>query len=231
MKSIFSNLFKSPLSNVFEGMTDWHCHILPGVDDGFKTMESSLAALERYEKAGIKAVYLTPHIMEDMPNTTDDLKAVFEELKKAYTGPIVLNLASENMIDFLFEQRLEAKDFLPLPGRRLLVETSYYNPPANLYTILRKIKSAGYFPVLAHPERYMYMSEQEYHATHDMGVFFQLNLPSLTGFYGPVVKLRAEGLLMDGLYDYVGTDLHNIRNFERMKETSISRKILEKLSF
>ena len=231
MKSIFSNLFKSPLSNVFEGMTDWHCHILPGVDDGFKTMESSLAVLEKYEKAGIKAVYLTPHVMEDMPNTTDDLKAVFEELRKSYTGPIVLNLASENMIDFLFEQRLEAKDFLPLPGRRLLVETSYYNPPANFYTILRKIKSAGYFPVLAHPERYMYMTEQEYHAVHDMGVFFQLNLPSLTGFYGPVVKLRAEALLLDGMYDYVGTDLHNIRNFERMKETSVSRKILEKLTF
>ena len=74
-----------------------------------------------------------------------------------------LYLAAEYMMDNLFERRLRDRDLLPLGtgGKHLLVETSYFNPPAGLVEILKSIKAAGYFPVLAHPERYMYMDMED----------------------------------------------------------------------
>ena len=74
---LFNRTVKVADSGLFQGRTDWHCHILPGVDDGFKTMQDSLAALALYERAGILEVWLTPHVMEDIPNTTAFLKERF----------------------------------------------------------------------------------------------------------------------------------------------------------
>lgn len=135
-------------SGIFRGFTDWHCHLLPGVDDGVQTMEESLQVLSLYEELGISEVWLTPHIMEDMPNRTADLKERFAELDAAYQGNITLHLAAENMLDNLFEERLAKNDLLPLgkDGRHLLVETSYFNPPMGLNNILLRIKAKGMFP-------------------------------------------------------------------------------------
>lgn len=151
-------------SGIFRGFTDWHCHLLPGVDDGVQTMEETLQILSLYEQLDVNEVWLTPHIMEDIPNTTSALKARFEDLKTAYQGNIALYLASENMLDNLFKERLEKGDLLPLGknGKHLLLETSYFNPPMGLNNILLRIKSKGYTPVLAHPERYNYMDESGY---------------------------------------------------------------------
>lgn len=231
MKTVFSNLFKVPLAASFAGFRDCHCHILPGVDDGFRTMESSLSALEEYERSGVSSVCFTPHIMEDMPNATSDLREVFEGLKKEYRGHMQLHLASENMIDFLFGQRLEAGDLLPLPGRRLLVETSYYNPPQDFHAVLGRIRRAGYIPLLAHPERYAYMDEKEYISLRGMGVQFQLNLPSIAGIYGQEVKDKAERLLEDGMYDCSGTDLHDMDEFAMLKDVHVQRAIADKIRF
>jgi tyrosine-protein phosphatase YwqE len=123
-------------SGIFQGFIDWHCHLLPGVDDGVQTMDESLKILSLYEKMGIEEAWLTPHIMEDMPNATKKLKDGFAELKENYQGPVVLHLASENMLDNLFEERLEKDDLLPLgkEGKHLLVETSYFNPPMGVAT-------------------------------------------------------------------------------------------------
>ena len=82
-------------SGIFEGFTDYHSHILPGVDDGAQTMEEALETLRLYEELGIKSVWLTPHIMEDMPNTTTHLRERHAELQAAYSGPITLHLAAE----------------------------------------------------------------------------------------------------------------------------------------
>jgi tyrosine-protein phosphatase YwqE len=202
-------------TGVFADFTDWHSHILPGVDDGIKTMDRSLSALSFYENLGVKKVWLTPHIMEDMPNTTDSLRARFSELKEAYNGPIVLQLAAENMIDNLFDERLRNNDLLPIGenGNHLLVETSYFTPPMALYEKLELIKSKGYFPVLAHPERYMYMSNDDYERLQNMGVKFQLNLLSLIKVYGKEVQAKARFLAKKGYYNITGTDIHSLRAF------------------
>ena len=158
--SIFSNLFAKHTPFDLNGITDWHSHILPGVDDGVQDLETSLAILDDYEQAGIKNLWLTPHIMEDMPNTTDALRKRFDELMAAYKGNINIRLAAENMMDNLFDQRLAKKDFLPIGDRKemLLVETSYFSAPIRFKEILKEVMSAGYYPLLAHPERYNYIN-------------------------------------------------------------------------
>jgi len=200
-------------SGIFAGFTDWHSHILPEVDDGVRTMEEALDILARYEKLGVKTVWMTPHIMEDVPNTTAHLKARFAELKAAYSGTVDLHLAAEYMLDNLFRERLAAGDLLPLGEKAdcLLVETSYCGPPVNLETMLQDIRSAGYHPVLAHPERYLYTVEGDYAKWRTDRVRFQVNLLSLTGFYGEEVKKRARKILARGWADRWGTDIHSLR--------------------
>ena len=179
-------------------------------------MEESLKILSSYEHHGIKDVWLTPHIMEDIPNSTAQLRTRYSELKTAYSGPIILHLASENMLDNLFEERLQQGDLLPIgeDGRQLLVETSYFNPPYGLHDILKRIKSKGYFPVLAHPERYIYMGQKEYQQLKQLEVAFQLNLPSLAGAYGTETQRKARWLLEKGYYQYRGTDTHRQSSWE-----------------
>lgn len=223
---LFNRSVKVSSSGLLEGRTDWHCHILPGVDDGFRNMEDSLAALALYEKAGIREVWLTPHVMEDMPNSTSSLRQRFTDLQVAYGGRLRLHLASENMMDQLFDDRLQEGDLLPLPEKRLLVETSFFNPPMDMDAILQAVKSKGFFPLLAHPERYMYMDWKRYEELKANGIEFQLNITSLTGAYGSEVKAKAEKMLQAGMYNYSGTDLHRLSSFEHLLEADIRKKYL-----
>ena len=212
-------------SGFFRGFTDWHIHILPGVDDGVQTMDEALQILAKYERLGVKEVWLTPHIMEDIPNTTEKLKERFADLKVAYQGSVTLNLASENMLDNLFEERLEKDDLLPIgkEGKHLLVETSYFNPPMGLNNILLRIKAKGYYPILAHPERYLYMDENNFRELKSVSVQFQLNLFSLHGQYSCEVKKRAIMLCRMGIYDYVGTDLHGTEMLMKALQVKVKR--------
>ena len=221
---------KNPIISQLQGFTDYHSHILFGVDDGMKTLEMSLKVLKRYEEIGIAEVWCTPHIMEDFPNTTEDLRARFAELCAAYQGPIKLHLAAENMMDPLFENRLEHNDVLPLgeDGGCLLVETSYFTPPMGMKDILRRIKSKGYFPVLAHPERYVYMDKDDYRTLKGMRIKFQLNLSSLAGGYGSEAEEKAKWLLKKKFYDFVGSDLHSLRNTQ-FWEKPIRKSIISHL--
>lgn len=216
----------------FSGFEDWHSHILPGVDDGFKTMEQSLEALEFYSSLGLRKLWLTPHIMEDYPNETSFLRQRFEELKNEWKGDVELHLASENMLDSLFEKRLKDKDFLPIAddGSHLLVETSYFNAPMRFHDILRETLSAGYFPLLAHPERYRYMKEDDYRKLRDMGIKFQVNFVSLVGGYGETARKKAEWLLKEGMVEAVGSDLHKLSVLRNVLSMRLSSgKLMERL--
>ena len=119
-------------------------------------------------------------------------------------------------MDALFEERLGQGDLLTLgdDGNQLLVETSYFNPPMDLDGILRRIKQKGLHPMLAHPERYVYMHKERYKELKDNNIRFQLNLSSLAGAYGPEAKDKALWMLKQGYYDIAGSDLHSLRNAE-----------------
>ena len=229
--NIFGNKKHSLLTaDVLRGFTDSHSHILFGVDDGVKTLEESLSVLQYEESLGITDVWCTPHIMEDCANETAFLKERFAELCSAYTGPMHLHLAAEYMLDTVFEQRFRDRDLLTMDSETLLVETSAWTPPIGLYDKFRDIQSAGYRPLLAHPERYRYMNEASYDHLRQLGIHFQLNLPSLVGFYGETAQKKAEWLLENDFYTEVGSDCHRLRLLnEQFERAVLSKDIIQRL--
>ena len=198
-------------SGLLKGAVDQHSHILYGLDDGVKTQEDSLAILRFLEEQGVSEVWFTPHVMEDVPNTTEAIRARFEELKAVYGGGLQLHLAAEYMIDTLFEERLSNRDLLEHGDEVVLVETSAIAPPINLWVVLDKMLKSGYRPLIAHPERYRYMDREDYRELHNMGCLLQLNLPSIVGFYGESARQRAQYLLDKGWYRMFGSDCHRMK--------------------
>lgn len=212
---------------------DCHCHILPGVDDGVRSAEDSLRILSAYHEAGVSEVWLTPHVMEDCPNVPEVLRERFEYLKtliaeKGVEVPL-LHLAAENMMDDFFVEHFSKGEVMTHFPRHILVETSYYNPPFDLDGILRSVRAKGYFSILAHPERYLYMNDKDYERLKSEGVRFQLNLSSLVGFYGNTVRKKALRLLSRGYYDYTGTDLHRYSMLEAYLDAQMDEKVLLKV--
>jgi tyrosine-protein phosphatase YwqE len=218
-------------SGLLEGFCDCHCHLVPDVDDGVKTVEDSLRILEKWNRLGVKEVWMTPHIMEDIPNKPEVLKDIFENVKASFLGDVKLHLASENMLDNLFLTRLNEGNLLPIGSneKHLLVETSYYNPPMDMERFFEKIKEKGYTSILAHPERYQYMDMRDYQMWKSKGVLLQLNVPSLVGAYGPEVQWKAEKLLDKGMYDFCGSDTHSMRFVEYFLNSKIAKKTVKKV--
>lgn len=218
-------------SGLLEGFRDIHSHLLPGVDDGVRETDETVRILAEWEAVGMKEVWLTPHIMEDIPNRPDELRKRFEHLTAFYAGNIKLHLAAEHMMDGPFLERLEADGLLPAgkDGKRLLVETSYYIPPMNMDGMIDKIRQKGYEPILAHPERYQYMDFRDYAHWKEKGVLLQLNVPSLVGAYGPEVQAKARKLLDSGMYDFCGTDTHSREQVDYFLDSLISRKAVKKV--
>lgn len=216
----------------FQGFTDYHSHILPGVDDGVQVMSESLEMLKTYEQCGVKSVWCTPHIMDVAPSGNIILQQRFEKLKMAYQGSVSLHLAAEYMLDSGFPEHLKEKaTLLPIGpyGDHLLVETSTFSPPINFDELLDQIKARGYFPLLAHPERYVYMGANDYRKLKARGVKFQLNLLSLMGFYGSGVQMKAERLLTTGQYNFLGGDLHGVGFLDSLIHRRINKKYIHLL--
>lgn len=227
-------------AGLLNGMTDWHTHILPGVDDGVANMDDAVKTLKQYSHMDIREVWLTPHINVDMPNETDVLRKRFDELQQVYQNfehssehhLVKIHLGGEYMLDSLLLERLCKRDILTLgDDTHLLLQLGIANQPEKLFDKIREIQNVGYVPILAHPERYLYMSRSDYHTLRkDMSVEFQLNLPSLVGLYGPEAMRRAKMLLEAGYYTYVGSDLHNLHKFyAAITEYKISTKHIELL--
>lgn len=218
-------------SGIFVGLCDCHTHILPAIDDGIRTNDEALKALAYYEELGVSTVVLTPHIMEVYPdNSAAMLRAKFEEFKREYKGNITLSLGAEYMLDSSFYSHLESGDLLPIFEDHLLVEMSYVAASMNLEQTVESVISKGYFVILAHPERYLYLTKPEYKRLKDMGVLFQLNLPSLLGGYGSAVRERSEWLIKNGLYDFIGSDIHSQSYISGIYTRSkLSRKIISSI--
>ena len=218
-------------SGLLRGSVDQHSHILYGLDDGVKAQDDSLAILQFLEKQGVSEVWFTPHVMEDVPNTTEEIRARFEELKAVYAGGLQLHLAAEYMIDTLFEDRLARRDLLEHGEGMVLVETSAIAPPINLWVILERMLKSGYRPLIAHPERYRYMDPDDYRELHNLGCILQLNLPSIVGFYGETARQRAEYLLDKGWYRMVGSDCHRFKAIQaQYSARELKKDTLAKLS-
>ena len=218
----------------FHGACDMHCHLLPGVDDGFPTLEKSLHALKKLEEHGIKKMVFTPHFMKDYPeNHREAIIAKFEAYKAeaAQVSGIELHLAAEYMLDACFMEHFK-QGFLTLDqgGNHVLCETSYMMYEHGITEMIYEIMCSEFQPVIAHPERYEYANESNYFRWKDKSYEFQLNLLSLSGAYGGTAVAKANYLLKEGMYDYVGSDMHNLSNYERfLPEIRLSKKNMEEL--
>ncbi|MBW7892885.1 MAG: hypothetical protein H3C48_18045 [Chitinophagaceae bacterium] len=216
-------------SGFFSGFTDYHNHILPGVDDGFRTIAESMEALGYFEALGVQQIIFTPHRMNGVRTSRQELNTAYENLLQEYKGKIQLSLAGEYMLDAGFEGRM-TEGLLALEGDKVLVETSYFSPPNNFQELLFMVSVAGYTPVIAHPERYTYMGKRDYQLLKEKGYLLQLNLLSLSGHYGPGVTRKANFLLESGFYDIAGTDIHQLDSFKaRISKMKITEKQLTAL--
>ena len=231
---IFMLFFKKkeiPLTEFFPtNFIDIHSHLLPGIDDGAKDIEQSLALIQKMASYGIKNFITTPHVLGDVyPNSSETILKKLEEvrvvLKDEGLTDIKINAAAEYMMDEQFSALLEKDDILTLKDNYILVEMSYFSPPINLFDILFQIQLKGYKPVLAHPERYnSYHNNFEiYYKLKKAGCLFQLNLLSLTPQYGDSVTKTADRLLKENLYDFVGTDTHHKNHLHLLKSISTKK--------
>lgn len=215
MTSIFNKKIYLSDTNLLQGFTDIHSHILPGVDDGISSFNEAWKALTFLKSVGFDRICLTPHIMDELPeNNTIKLRIGFNEFSANCSVDIQLRLAAEYMIDSGFQTHFK-NGLLAMKSRHVLVENSCIAPFSNFNTLLSRMVTEKYIPIIAHPERYLYMSDNDYSALKFKNYKFQLNLLSLSGYYGSQVQHRAEFLLKNDLYDFIGTDFHNLDIFKK----------------
>ena len=228
---MFSSKRKILRTGLLEGMTDIHSHLLPGVDDGMRSEENSLKAIMYMNSIGVRRVYLTPHIMSDLiDNTPEYLRTRFQQFSERVGRNIEMRLAAEYMLDAEFDKKMQA-GLLTMGNGHVLVETSYLSPPPGLTNILYELTLSGYQPILAHPERYVYMGDDTYYMLKNKGCKFQLNLFSLIGAYGRPPQKKALMLLKQGLYDFAGSDVHQLRSYQAgLEACSFSRSQRESLA-
>ncbi|MBF2708218.1 tyrosine-protein phosphatase [Flavobacterium soyangense] len=194
---------------------DIHSHLLPGIDDGAQKFEDTLRLTRALQSFGTSQFITTPHIIEHFWDNTPEIITEKEAgvLKELSTHQITLpfRAAAEYMMDDSFVSLLRSGNLLTLKKNYVLVEMSYINPPIQLYSILFDLQVAGYIPVLAHPERYLFYHQnlEEYNKLKRSGCLFQLNLLSAVGYYGLTVTKIAEKLLQKGMYSFVGSDVHH----------------------
>ncbi len=214
----------SPLQSYDFLGTDMHAHFLPGIDDGAPDLASSLDLIGRMSDMGYHTLWATPHVMADLyPNTPaiieEKLALVRQAVKEAGIA-VELHAAAEYLLDEAFGEKIANKELLTLPGNRVLVEMSFVAPPPQLDTYLFQLQAAGYQVVLAHPERYLFYHQniKQYQAFVDKGCELQVNLLSLSGYYGKPIKETAKTLLKKGWVSFLGTDLHHRRHAEMLRQ-------------
>ncbi len=228
--NFLTNLFKNkkpssvrPLAQLEFLEVDMHNHLLPGIDDGSTSVKNSIAYIQELQRLGLKKFICTPHIMAGVhPNNKSTIEeaqtALVQGLKENGNGADIF-AAAEHMIDDGLTSLIQQDELCVIPGGYVLIEMSYLSESKALFHIILDIQKLGYKPILAHPERYNYYhgNFNIYKQIKDAGCLLQLNLLSLSRYYGVDSKAIAMTLLKSGMYDFVGTDLHHERHLEAIK--------------
>jgi tyrosine-protein phosphatase YwqE len=226
MLSLFKKRPSDP-SGALAGLgCDIHSHLIPGVDDGSPDMETTLRLIRGLMGLGYKKIITTPHVNGDIfPNTPENIRAGRDAVNAALRDhgiDICFHAAAEYLMDDRFARALDAgESFLTLKDNLILVELSFAVPAINLKELLFQLQVKGYQPILAHPERYLYFGANKgwYDQIRDTGCLFQLNLLSLTGYYGKDARQLAEYLLKKGYFHFLGTDLHHERHLHALRSS------------
>ncbi len=232
MFSIFSK--RKVRKTVRPLLVDVHSHLIPGIDDGSSSMEESLELIQTMSNLGYQKIITTPHVMNDFyPNTTEDIRNRVEHLRvhvEAAGIDMEIDAAAEYYLDEHMMQMLEdKKELLTFGDNYLLFETSFLNEPAYLREGIFQIIANGMKPVMAHPERYVFMQNRPEMLEDllDRGLLLQINTISLSGYYSKGAKKLAEFLIDQKVVSFLGTDCHNRKHLEMMYET-VDQKYFDK---
>ena len=200
-----------------------HSHLLPGIDDGSPDLATSLRLIKGMMDLGYTKLVTTPHIMWDMyKNTHESIlekEALLQEAVKAEGLNVEIKAAAEYFLDEHAEKLIKSSTpLLTIGGNMVLVEFSMAYPSHSLKDILFELQMQNYQPVIAHPERYLYLDQNKsfYEELKDIGCLFQLNLLSVGGYYGKSANELAQYLIKKDYYDLVGTDLHGDRHLDAL---------------
>lgn len=222
------SLFKknNPLiPGYFPISTDIHSHILPGIDDGSPDTAGSIELVKGLMQLGIHHSIATPHIISDLyRNNPQTIGAALETLQRAIHKEglsFTVRAAAEYLLDpYFFELLQNGEPLLTVKDRLILTEFSFGNMPDNPKQMSFEIITNGYTPILAHPERYAYFHSnyKAYHLLQELGFLLQVNLLSLTGYYGAPVARAARYIIQNGLASFTATDLHHPRHMAALQD-------------
>lgn len=212
--------------------TDMHSHLLPGIDDGSPDVSTSIELIRGLLDVGYKSFITTPHILwEIYPNTSETIGAALADLRREIENAslnVNIRAGAEYFMDEHFDQLLSDKEpLLALCGNFVLVEFSMVTAKLDLQETLFALQVQNYQPVLAHPERYSYLASRKevFDDLRASGCLFQLNLLSLTGYYGKTVQQLAEYLVKKDYYDFAGTDLHHSKHLSALQKLNENKHL------
>lgn len=236
---LFSNLFGKRAPDLGPAdlsvlKCDVHSHFIPGIDDGAQTMEQSVELISAMHELGFAKVITTPHVMADgYKNTPEVILGGLEKVRRALQEQgidIMIEAAAEYYLDHELERLVREKRVLTFGGNMLLFELPFISEPVVLLSVVFEMQTAGFRPVLAHPERYQFWHTDfsMMQKLKDRGVLFQLNTIALMGAYGPGAKRTAEKLIDQGWYELIGSDCHRMDHVEAIKAT-LTEPYLHKL--
>ncbi len=230
-----ANIFRPSSSQNILHTTDLHSHLIPGIDDGVKDFDESIGIIKQLQELGFTKIVTTPHIMHHrFANTKQNILKIYEELKEEmqkHDLKIDVDVAAEYYYDEHFLELIDKKELMTFGDNYILFELSYTLKPFMLEQAVAKLLSAGYRPILAHPERYKYYKTiEDFERVKDMGLLFQINAISLGGFYGKGVKKSAELLVEANMVDFIGSDIHSqkyLEAFSKVLQSSAYRRCFE----
>lgn len=211
---MFTFFNRTPKSESLPLGIDIHSHLLAGIDDGVKSLEEATILIREFEKLGYTKLITTPHIISDRyPNDPVIIREKLKELQSHLINEKIemkIEAAAEYYFDEVLFKQVEQKErLLTFHTNYLLFETNYLSEPFQLKDFIFKITSQGYKPVLAHPERYHYMTLEKAEDLRDRGVLFQINILSLLGHYSSSVQSLAYKLVDRGWVEFLGSDCHH----------------------
>lgn len=233
LKGLFNRSLSKPVDlSVLQ--TDFHSHLIPGIDDGVATMEDSLEVIRKFKELGYRKLITTPHVMTDyFKNDNDIITRGADKVREAIAQNNIdmqFEAAAEYYADEHLEDLIQKKDLLTFGNGYVLFELSFLMEPPNLAKLIFDMQMAGYKPILAHPERYQYWHKRwdKYQELRDKGVGLQMNMLSLTGHYSPQIKKAAQKMLDEDLVDFTGSDCHRIQHLQIL-EHDLTNPYFQKL--
>lgn len=203
---------------------DLHSHLLPGIDDGVKTVEEAIEVIQAFYRLGYRKLYTTPHVMTDaFRNTPEIILGSLEILKTEIANrkiDLQIFAAAEYYLDEYLLEAINSDKLLTIGENHLLFETNFLSEPLNLKDFIFRATTKGYRLILAHPERYIYL-QSDLSKAEDLlnrGVTFQINISSLTGYYSKPAQKTAFQLIDRGWVHWLGSDCHHIKHVELITE-------------